>query len=128
MNVLRKLLPVSDSKPAVDLTLPTFADHFPAEMRDAMYALWTDAIDNLEADLGTHARPNLTWREIYRNTDANGVRRRDPVRPAPPKPEGDALKKARGIAHTKMILARNAAENAALEYESLGGNRDDSEA
>jgi hypothetical protein len=96
---------------------------FAAEQQRA----WNQAMDDLEFDLGTHARSGLTWREVYKNTPAVDVYRRNPTRPPAPGPQGDELKKARRIAHTKMILARNAYERIVTEYESLGGHRDDSE-
>ncbi|MGO9991822.1 MAG: hypothetical protein ACLPTF_04830 [Steroidobacteraceae bacterium] len=97
---------------------------FAAEQKRA----WEQAMQDLEFDLGTHARPGLTWREVYKNTAAVDVYRRNPTRPPAAGPQGDELKKAKRITHTKMILARNAYEGIVAEYESLGGNRDDSEA
>jgi hypothetical protein len=121
----RKLLQGSESEPAEDLTRPVFADHAPAEMREAMYEAWEKAISALEAGGSHYARPGVTFREVYRYTDAGGVYRRSPTPPPAALPEGAALKRAKDRAHTKMILARNAAEAAIAEYVALGGNPND---
>jgi hypothetical protein len=113
---------------AEDVTRPVFADHAPAEMREAMYEAWEKAISALEAGGSHYARPGVTFREVYRYTDAGGVYRRSPTPPPAALPEGAELKKARGIAHTQMILSRLAHEHAVSNYEKLGGHRDDSEA
>lgn len=80
---------------------------------------WNQAMDDLEFDLGTHARPGLTYREIYKNTLAVDVYRRNPTRPPAPGPQGAELKKARGIVETKIKIARMALEGLEQELEAL---------
>jgi hypothetical protein len=125
MNAIRKLLRGSESEPAAeDMTLPIFAEHFPKEMREAMYEAWEKAISQIEAGGSRYAQPpglsqpGITWREFYRHTTPTGVWQRDPVRPAP-KLEGDAFAKALRIAEYKVDMAALASENAQSNLETL---------
>jgi hypothetical protein len=88
---------------------------FAAEQQRA----WNQAMDDLEFDLGTHARPGLTYREIYKNTPAVDVYRRNPTRPPAPEPQGDERKKARRIVEAKITVARLALEGLEQELEAL---------
>jgi hypothetical protein len=93
--------------------------------------LWERAMLVLEESLGeTCPFTKKAYRELYKDSSAQDIWNRAPNlnRKAAVPQEGVELKKARGIAHTKMVIARNAYEGTVTEYESLGGNRNDSEA
>jgi hypothetical protein len=93
-------------------------------------SLWERAMLVLEESLGeTCAFTKKTYRELYKDSSAQDIWNRSPNlhRKAAVPQEGLELKRARRIAHTKMILACNAYEGVVAEYEALGGNRNDSE-
>jgi hypothetical protein len=79
----------------------------------------------IEAQGETCPFTKKTYREIYKESSAQDIWNRAPNlhRKAAPPQEGRTLAKVR--AHTKMILARNAAEAAVAEYVALGGNPND---
>jgi hypothetical protein len=88
---------------------------FAAEQQRA----WEQAMIALEDDLGTHVRAGgPTWREVYKNTQAVDVYRRNPTRP-PAALQGDERKEARRIVEAKITVARLALESLEQELEAL---------
>jgi hypothetical protein len=97
-----------------------------AEMPSVEVSPWERAMLVLiEAQGETCPFTKKTYREIYKDSCAQDIWNRAPNvhRKAAPPQEGRTLAKVR--AHTKMILARNAAEAAVAEYVALGGNPND---